>query len=544
MEVQCKKCGTMVGTFDNYGSKADPLCFDCANNQTCEECGAKISVSKQIDFNNKRLCRSCYNRLSTFLVNEDDKQENVPAGTVSGENVAHPLSEEAMSRSREFQAVFGFTGADLAANRAGRLSESQERDLKKAARLSSMGSLGITIFAFGFFGVVPVVLGYLCWFALSQYFSHQLEVMLAIIIVVPLLLFIVLFSWFAVFFGRGILTMLRRMLRGEAPRLERLTGSIVPGNRTGDDDDSTYEIEINGRSFIVPEAAYRLINPSRSYTLYMSIYGKGKNDKKIFAIEEGSTVPGSTSAVEDDEKVIEIENPSVSGGTSPVEDDEKVVEIESPSASGGTSPVKDDEKVVAIQESSSPADGKSPLEYENERLRRIFTFTHSDIVANRHGRLSGEQTDRLSKFIGSGVGPGIFFGAVLGIFPLIFVGGFTRNLPLTAVTTAGAFSLAMFLSKRSARRQQLVLTNAKVALASGTADVWTTKEAHRSGRSGAGHYVTVYHVNVGGIEFTVKENVYFAIKKGKAYNVYYVPDLDDRPIVSAEQVESSSVSDG
>jgi hypothetical protein len=377
-------------------------------------------------------------------------------------------------RRRDFKSVFHFTDADLAANRAGKLSDSQVKALKKAAGSSSTSWLGIYLFLFVGFGAVPLVLsGWLCWLALSRFFSHQLEGWSAVIVVVPLLPFTVACLWLAKLFGGLLLDDLRVTLFPVTLRLERLMGTIVPGNKTDDKRDA-YEIEINGRSFRVTEKVHRSIDFSLSYTVYTAAYGKDDDEKKILAIEE--SVPA--------------------------------------------------------------AYGKSPLEYENEQLRRILNFTHSDIGLNRHSRLSTEQTARLNREIGSGAFEGIVLGCIFGIVPFLVVGGFTQNVFLTIIATGGVFYFFFSFSMRGSRRQRRILATGKVALASGTADVWITKEVDQhSSRGGGTHTETIYHLNVEDAEFEVEEEIYYAFKKGKTYNVYYVPDLDDQPIVSAEQVE-------
>jgi hypothetical protein len=387
-------------------------------------------------------------------------------------------------KNKEFQAVFGFTDADLAANRAGRFGEYQVGDLKRAARSGSWKEVGWKVFVFCWFALFLPVFFWLFFRVLSIFHDQDLcgefKLTSAIFPVGFLLLIIAILSWGVVLYGRGIWSSLCKMFFLKTPRLEQVAGTIVPGDKTGDtsdDENRTCKIEINGRLFTVPKAAYRLIDPSMSYTVYTAAYGKDDDDTEIVAIEERLPL----------------------------------------------------------------AYGKSPLEYENAKLQRIFTFTNSDIVANRGGRLSGIQTARLSRRIGAGVIPGIVFGATIAILLLISIEGLTRNLPLKAAATGGVFFSILLSFTHHARRQQRVLTTAKVAVASGPADTWITRQRFTGGRFVP---ASIYHTRVGDAEYTVKENVYFAFKKGKSYNVYYVPDLDGRPIVSAERVESSPVSGG
>lgn len=66
MAKKCKVCNKKLGFFENYGDRSNPVCFDCANNMKCEECGKKVLLVDQKVFMDRKLCYSCFSELSQF----------------------------------------------------------------------------------------------------------------------------------------------------------------------------------------------------------------------------------------------------------------------------------------------------------------------------------------------------------------------------------------------------------------------------------------------------------------------------------------------
>jgi hypothetical protein len=364
-----------------------------------------------------------------------------------------------MFPTNAFQPIFKFTDGDLTYSRQGQLSPAQVDALKRADRSSSYGTLGCLGFVFVILTVIIVVVGGA--FLSNVRLSDPGAIGGLIGLAVPVLFWIVCTI--------AILFTLRGALSPKTPTLGRSIGPVVPGNQT--DDRTNYEIEINGKSLEIPEAAYRMIDPAKTYAIYTAVYGKD-DDKRIVAIEEnptGAALYGS----------------------------------------------------------------KSPAEYEKEHLQSIYQFNDNDLAANRAGRLSPEQAVRLSKDIGSGFGTGCFFGVFLGIFPLVFIGAFTQNVLMAVGITALVFGVCVLISMRSAKGQQRKLASATVTKAHGMTFVNIRKVRHTGKNS---YTETIYTVEIGDTKFTVEENAYYAFKEGAVYNVFYVPELDGQPIISAEQL--------
>jgi hypothetical protein len=63
MSNQCSSCKTYLGRLENYGNEIKPLCYECANNRKCDNCSNKIDLSNQIKYENKILCKNCYNAI-------------------------------------------------------------------------------------------------------------------------------------------------------------------------------------------------------------------------------------------------------------------------------------------------------------------------------------------------------------------------------------------------------------------------------------------------------------------------------------------------
>jgi hypothetical protein len=286
-------------------------------------------------------------------------------------------------------------------------------------------------------------------------------------------------GFFCLVLGFFMLIAIKTALFPQTPSLNRLTGTIVRGNPTRRK--GMYEIELNGRPFEVSKAAYDLIDNTKIYTIYTA-------DIVFTRLSVYST--------------------------------------------------NDNNKIIALEEADAEAvtTDKSPLEFQNEQLGRLFNFTSADLAANRAGKVSPEQSERLSKAIGSGILGGTTNGLFVGVILLAAVGGVSQNLALAVVISGAAFVVAYLLSLRGTRRQQADLAKAlhsKLAVAQGTAEVKITKREHRSSRRS--YTETVYHVQVGDKAFEVREDVYYAFKAGNTYAIYYVKALHSK-IMSAEQI--------
>jgi hypothetical protein len=72
MSKKCIQCNKKLGFLENYGDRNNPLCFDCADKQTCEECGKKLSVIDQTNYMGRKLCSACGSRLSQLSSVTDD----------------------------------------------------------------------------------------------------------------------------------------------------------------------------------------------------------------------------------------------------------------------------------------------------------------------------------------------------------------------------------------------------------------------------------------------------------------------------------------
>ena len=80
MSIQCIKCGTNLETLDSHGGEGNQLCYNCANEITCEECNTKILKSNQILYNNRRICKNCYNKSYELKqMNEQEHYESISA---------------------------------------------------------------------------------------------------------------------------------------------------------------------------------------------------------------------------------------------------------------------------------------------------------------------------------------------------------------------------------------------------------------------------------------------------------------------------------
>ena len=79
LTMHCMKCKKSVGRLANYGSELNPLCFDCADSQLCDECCSTASISEQFVYNNKRLCRDCYSKI--IVIEREDAKGDMSQDT-------------------------------------------------------------------------------------------------------------------------------------------------------------------------------------------------------------------------------------------------------------------------------------------------------------------------------------------------------------------------------------------------------------------------------------------------------------------------------
>lgn len=61
--MNCTTCGTKVGALSNYGDSSSPLCYDCANHQSCVECNKNLPVAENLGYKGRTLCKNCQNNL-------------------------------------------------------------------------------------------------------------------------------------------------------------------------------------------------------------------------------------------------------------------------------------------------------------------------------------------------------------------------------------------------------------------------------------------------------------------------------------------------
>ncbi len=151
-----------------------------------------------------------------------------------------------MTSGNDFAPILGFSDDDLTLNREGKLSERQILARKRIARSSIMILIWIVGFAFVLSGIfifmfnTPVVPGEQQTSILNNPGS-------------------VIAALFCLLSGVVLATALRSAFFPNKPTLDCQTGAIVRGNITPDK--KVYEVEINGKPFVVPQAVYNLIDP-------------------------------------------------------------------------------------------------------------------------------------------------------------------------------------------------------------------------------------------------------------------------------------------
>jgi hypothetical protein len=109
----CKSCGKNVGSFDNQGTKDNPVCFDCANKNTvCCKCGMAVSISDYVSDDGKKYCRSCFDQHS--------KEKREISSPKTAETAPGIVEVRRFTRSEKSQkmivlgCVFGAVGLALA----------------------------------------------------------------------------------------------------------------------------------------------------------------------------------------------------------------------------------------------------------------------------------------------------------------------------------------------------------------------------------------------------------------------------------------------
>jgi len=61
--MNCSTCGKKFGALSNYGDSSSPLCYDCANSQSCAECSTLLSVTEYFKYKGRTLCKKCHENL-------------------------------------------------------------------------------------------------------------------------------------------------------------------------------------------------------------------------------------------------------------------------------------------------------------------------------------------------------------------------------------------------------------------------------------------------------------------------------------------------
>lgn len=72
MGGRCTQCNTNLSLMENYGTRDNILCFNCANSLTCSECGIKVDVNDQIKSNAKIYCPPCHEASSQKTISTAD----------------------------------------------------------------------------------------------------------------------------------------------------------------------------------------------------------------------------------------------------------------------------------------------------------------------------------------------------------------------------------------------------------------------------------------------------------------------------------------
>ncbi len=193
-------------------------------------------------------------------------------------------------------------------------------------------------------------------------------------------------------------------------------------------------------------------------------------------------------------------------------------------------------QIVAIEEGGAAAAGdnnKTPQQYEKETLQQVLSFTDADLKRNEAGRLSPEQIANLSRTIGKRILGDLLLGLIIAFFLLVFVLALSQSIGVTAVFALAAVVASLMFALFRARRQQQALAVGRVTRLNGTVKAWITT-VHHGGRNA--YVETIYHLQFGTTELRVARDIYYAFKDGQTYNVYQAADMDNQPLVSAEQV--------
>jgi hypothetical protein len=366
-----------------------------------------------------------------------------------------------MQATNGFKTQYDFTDEDIALNRTGELSHRQLHKIRTADRKVALVIMAIVVPLIGIIFSVMV--------SFSQpFFTGSIGGLLPVIVLVALALPLALLFLFAL---RVLLFPVKT-----AATLKRISGVIVLGNRTSYRS-SSYEVEISGKQFYVPDSVYQQIDSTKVYTLYYT------NDHKIRALEEGE--------------------------------------------SG---------RDAFMDSTLSQADtGKSPLDFEQEQLQRLFHFDPTELAMNRDGHLSPKQQARLYKDtgpMGCYLVTFIFTGLpalVIGLAPLMVW------LRVASIAVGGVFFLLIAIAiTNGTKDQRRKIAKGKIKTVTGPAVIHVDLEDRGN------HHHSTYHISLGKKRFTVQQAEYFAFKEGREYQIHYLPGVDGTDgILSAEQISQT-----
>lgn len=176
------------------------------------------------------------------------------------------------------------------------------------------------------------------------------------------------------------------------------------------------------------------------------------------------------------------------------------------------------------------------------QLMSYFKFDEADLAANRAGRFSATQQERLRHQDklrrGGGLGGG-FVALVVALASLIFAVMFLVNNrdPESGLEMGIAFGVVVplifgFFGIRNLWKA-LGPRQTRVAMVRGTANIVV-----KNGTSADGVRFSVAELRIGGRKFVQTAGLANAMLDGKEYVVYYVPDAD--VILSAETMGTAT----
>ena len=191
---------------------------------------------------------------------------------------------------------------------------------------------------------------------------------------------------------------------------------------------------------------------------------------------------------------------------------------------------------------------------DDQALQDYFKFDAADLDANRNGKLSEKQQQKLvqektsSKKWGTWGGfiGGLFFLGIASIFPIVFIpmavaswqqhdiGGTIGNLigPIIWVLVWGAIGVFLVVSgfRRAFKPPESKVLLKKVA---GPINIVAVEESGSHGSTYIDH-----ELHIGKEEFDVDEDLAGLMMQGDVYAIYYTEDLDgtDQEILSVEKL--------